>query len=70
MVSIYLPRFEKGGQGRGGIQKQPVLMGEVFSLSETVAWFEGLLAALDCYTWVLREQLISPSEVFQCESHI
>ena len=61
-----LSRFEKGGQGRGVIQKQPCLAGLTFSLSETITWFEGLVAALDCYTWVLGEQLIAPSEVFQC----
>ena len=48
------------------IQKQPRLAGLTFSLSETITWFEGLVAALDCYTWVLGEQLIAPSEVFHC----
>ena len=60
-------RFEKGGHGYGGIQRQPVLSGGTFSLSESVAWLEGLLAALECYNWVLREQLIAPSEVLQCK---
>lgn len=58
-------RFEKGEQGRGVIQKQPVLNKGVFSLSGTITWFEGLMAALDCYNWVLSEQLLAPSEVFQ-----
>ena len=58
-------RFEKGEQGRGVIQKQPVLNKGVFSLSGTITWFEGLMAALDCYNWVLNEQLLAPSEVFQ-----
>ena len=62
-----LVRFEKGGLGYGGIQRQPVLSGGTFSLSESVAWLEGLLAALDCYNWVLREQLIAPSEVLHCK---
>lgn len=60
-------RFEKGGHARGGIQGQPTLGGRVFSLSETCAWLEFLLAALDCYNWVLEEQLVAPSEVFLCE---
>jgi len=64
---VWLSRFEKGGHGRGGIQRQPELSGGTFSLSETVAWFESLLAALDCYNWMLREQLIAPSEVLQSE---
>ena len=59
-----LVRFEKGGLGSGGIQRQPVLSCDVFSLSETVSWFESLNAALDCYTWVLEEQLLSPGELF------
>lgn len=58
-------RFEKGGHGRGVIQKQPVLSGTTFSLTETVLWFEGLMAALDCYNWVLGDQLMSPSELFK-----
>ena len=60
-------RFERGGHARGGIQGQPTLGGKVFSLTEVIFWLESLLAALDCYNWVLEEQLVSPSEVFQCE---
>lgn len=67
LLSVSLSvRFEKGA-GCGGIQRQPVLSGQTFSLIESVAWLEGLLAALDCYNWVLREQLIAPSEVLQCK---
>ena len=40
------------------------MSGEVFSLTETVSWMEGLMATLDCYNWVLGEQLLSPSELF------
>ena len=44
-----------------------MLRGRVFSLSETCVWLELLMAALDCYNWVLEEQLVAPSEVFLCE---
>lgn len=60
-------RFERGGHARGGIQGQPTLGGKMFSLTEVIFWLESLLAALDCYNWVLEEQLVSPSEVFQCK---
>ena len=61
-------RFEKGGHAKGGIQAHPTLGGKTFALSEACAWLELLLAALDCYNWVLEEQLVAPSEVFMCES--
>ncbi|XP_064405997.1 DNA-dependent protein kinase catalytic subunit-like isoform X2 [Halichondria panicea] len=64
---FFVTRFEKGGLGSGGIQRQPVLSCDVFSLSETVSWFESLNAALDCYTWVLEEQLLSPGELFSAQ---
>ena len=61
-------RFEKGGNDKGGIQAKPTLGGKAFSLSDVCGWFEHLLAALDCYNWVLEEQLVAPSEVFMCRS--
>lgn len=64
---MLLARFEKGGRSHGVIQKHPELAGPVFSLSESVAWLESLMAALDCYVWTLGEQLIAPSEVFTGE---
>ena len=63
-------RFEKGGHAKGGIQGQPMLTGKVFSLSETCAWLEYLLAALDCYNWFFEKQLLDPNEVFLCESQL
>lgn len=62
-------RFERGGHGHGGIQKQPTLSGSVFSLSDAVSWLEGLMAAIDSYNWVLGEQLLSPSELFAGKLH-
>ena len=69
-LSCVLYRFERGGHTKGGIQAQPILRGKVFSLSEVCGWLECLLAALDCYNWVLGEQLVAPSEVFMCELHV
>ena len=57
-------RFERGGQGRGGIQKQQTLHGTNFSLVETIRWLETVTAAVDCYNWVLGDNLLSPNEVF------
>ncbi len=48
----------------GGIQGQPVLPSGVFSVGVTVGWCETLSAALDCYSWVLEDQLLSPRELF------
>ena len=64
LLGLCYRRFEMAGKNRGVIQR-PVLVGPVFSLSETVSWLEELAAALDCYNWVFQEQLMSPSEVFQ-----
>ena len=59
-------RFEMGGHTQGGIQAQPTLGGKLFSLSETLSWLECVAAALDCYNWFLDDQLVYPSEIFQC----
>ena len=57
-------RFEAGGQGHHTIQKCPTLKGAMFSRAEAIGWLESVTAALDCYNWVLRDQLFSPSELF------
>ena len=57
-------RFEAGGQGQHSIQKAPILKGATFSRAEAVGWLESVTAALDCYNWVFKEQLFSPSELF------
>ena len=61
---MYVCRFERGAFSRGGIQKSPVLSGSVFSLSDTVSWLEGLMAALDSYNWVLGDELLSVNDLF------
>ena len=57
-------RFEAGGQGHHTIQKHPTLKGAMFSRAEAIGWLESVTAALDCYNWVFRDQLFSPSELF------
>ncbi len=58
-------RFEAGGQGQHSIQKVPILKGVTFSRAEAVGWLESVAAALDCYNWVFKDQLFSPSELFE-----
>ena len=61
---MHTHRFEAGGQGQHSIQKVPILKGVAFSRAEAVGWLESVTAALDCYNWVFKEQLFSPSELF------
>ncbi|XP_068717854.1 DNA-dependent protein kinase catalytic subunit-like isoform X1 [Montipora capricornis] len=64
--SLFVHRFEGGGGGQNGIELYPTLshIGGPFSLKETFAWFDFLLAALDCYTWSFSQRLLLPSQVF------
>ena len=62
-------RFEGGGQavsGKKGLLSRPTLdrMADSFSLHDILAWFDMLLAALDCYCWVFGEGLLPPDKVF------
>ncbi|KAL8588519.1 hypothetical protein ACOMHN_043868 [Nucella lapillus] len=72
--SYFVARFEGGGQvgtGKKGLLGYPTLdqMAPAFSLHHVLAWFNLLLAALDCYCWVFGEGLLVPEEVFagQCQ---
>jgi len=62
-------RFEGGGQmdetNKRGITAWPRLtdVSPAFSVSGSLAWFDNVLAALDCYTWVFGESLLSPGEL-------
>ena len=69
ICNIHFNRFEGGGGGQNGLQQYPTLshVGGPFSLREAFVWFDFLLAALDCYTWVFGERLLSPSQVFVCK---
>lgn len=60
----HFSRFERGANGQGGIHKRPLLRGASFSLPDVVSWLETLMAAVDCYNWVLGEELLSPKELF------
>ncbi|XP_071796803.1 DNA-dependent protein kinase catalytic subunit-like [Asterias amurensis] len=65
----FISRFEGGGMkgsNSSGIAKYPTLssMGQTFSVKLACTWFDHLLAALDCYTWVLGKKLLAPAAVF------
>ena len=65
--SLYC-RFEGGGQaavGNQGLSSCPALtaMGDTFSLSVALQWFDTLLAPLDCYTWAFGQGLLSPAHI-------
>jgi hypothetical protein len=62
-------RFEGGGHlghDKVGIEGFPTLvdMSDKFTMQITLSWFDNLLAALDCYTWVFGKSLLSPGELF------
>ncbi|KAK6170524.1 hypothetical protein SNE40_018898 [Patella caerulea] len=64
----FISRFEGGGtatHGKSGISACPTMIkiSEVFSLTSALNWFDMLLAALDCYTWVFGEGLLTPSDL-------
>ncbi|KAL4240201.1 hypothetical protein ACF0H5_000995 [Mactra antiquata] len=68
---FWIERFEGGGSmsndDDGGIYKYPTLQhlsDQQYSLQTTLLWFDYMLAALDCYTWVFGENLLSPQELF------
>ena len=67
--AYFVNRFEAGGLAqpkRKGISLHVTLdsMSSVFTLQDTLAWFDELLAALDCYCWVCGENLIQPVDIF------
>ena len=67
--AYFVVRFEGGGQavsGKKGLLSRPTLdrMADSFSLHDILAWFDMLLAALDCYCWVFGEGLLPPDKVF------
>ncbi|XP_076445486.1 DNA-dependent protein kinase catalytic subunit-like [Babylonia areolata] len=67
--AYFVARFEGGGQavaGKKGLSSCPTmdLMATAFSLHSVLAWFDMLLAALDCYCWVFGEGLLPPDKVF------
>ncbi|XP_069123844.1 DNA-dependent protein kinase catalytic subunit-like [Argopecten irradians] len=65
----FITRFEGGGHTshtKVGLVACPTLrsMGDTVSLPSTLAWFDTLLAALDCYTTVFGENLLTPVDIF------
>ncbi|XP_072042849.1 DNA-dependent protein kinase catalytic subunit-like [Amphiura filiformis] len=69
-ADYFVSRFEGGGgrsSSKSGIAKYPSLVSmsqSVFSVKMACNWFDLLLAALDCYTWVFGEKLLVPSVLF------
>ncbi|XP_048248370.1 DNA-dependent protein kinase catalytic subunit-like [Haliotis rufescens] len=65
----FLSRFEGGNQaeyGKMGLSSCPRMedIADTFSLTAAVSWFDMLLAALDCYTWVFGQGFLTPEELF------
>lgn len=60
-------RFEGGGGKESGILASHYLdlKDQPFSLNQTCNWFDLLLGALDCYTWIFGQKLLTPCELFQ-----
>jgi DNA-dependent protein kinase catalytic subunit len=56
----FVSRFESCGHR--GIQKQPTI--SVYSYNDTLHFLECIQASLDNYNWILSEQFVSPSELF------
>lgn len=54
------------GTDKQGIEGFPTLdkVAPVFSLETALSWFDMVLAALDCYTWVFGENLLTPADLF------
>ncbi|XP_052761107.1 DNA-dependent protein kinase catalytic subunit-like isoform X2 [Mya arenaria] len=67
--SYWIQRFEGGGTAgemKQGIEAWPLLTdtGHTFTVNSCLTWFDNLLAALDCFTWVFGENLLSPGDLF------
>ena len=72
--TFFFYRFEGGGHtGRvkHGIEGFPTLdkVSSTFSLQSSLSWFDMVLAALDCYTWVFGENLLTPADLFGSGYH-
>ena len=54
-----------------GIEGFPTLdkVSSIFSLQSSLSWFDMVLAALDCYTWVFGENLLTPADLFGSMYH-
>ena len=63
-VGYFTTRFERGGPDMRGILNNPVLKGTHFSMRAVEIWFESLIAAIDCYCWVLKKKLLTPTKLF------
>ena len=67
-IGYFTTRFERGGSDLRGILKNPVLKGTQFSLRAVETWLESLIAAIDCYCWVFKRELFSPTQLFTAKT--
>ncbi|KAL3877683.1 hypothetical protein ACJMK2_035352, partial [Sinanodonta woodiana] len=68
-ADYFISRFEGGGNtaiAKSSLKTCPTMVdvSNCFTLHSAVSWFDMVLAALDCYTWVLGEGLLTPTELF------
>ena len=63
-IGYFTTRFERGGPDMRGVLNNPVLKGTQFSLRAVEVWFESLIAAIDCYCWVFKKKLFTPTQLF------
>ena len=67
-IGYFTIRFERGGSDMRGILKNSVLKGTQFSLRSVESWLESLTAAIDCYCWVFKRKLFSPTQLFKAKT--
>ncbi|KAK3580733.1 hypothetical protein CHS0354_005741 [Potamilus streckersoni] len=68
-AEYFITRFEGGGNtaiAKSSLQTCPTMVdvSDCFTLHSALSWFDMVLAALDCYTWVLGEGLLTPTDLF------
>ncbi|KAI6646753.1 DNA-dependent protein kinase catalytic subunit [Oopsacas minuta] len=67
-IGYFTTRFERGGSDSRGILKNSVLKGTQFSLRAVEIWLESLIAALDCYCWIFKKKLFTPTQLFTAKT--
>ena len=67
-IGYFTTRFERGGADLRGILKNSVMKGTQFSLRAVETWLESLTAAIDCYCWVFKRKLFSPTQLFTAKT--
>ncbi|EDV28309.1 uncharacterized protein TRIADDRAFT_20924, partial [Trichoplax adhaerens] len=63
-VTFFITRFEGGGSKYGIGRYQTALdISDTFNLRSMKNWYDYFLAALDCYSWVFSEKMMSPEQI-------